>query len=324
MSRRPRVLVIASVMTDMTVYLERVPAKGETLHGQSFTMGCGGKGANQAVMAALLGAQVDVVACVGDDAFGTEAVRNLESFGIGASGVRTVDGASTGVAPIWVDADGQNRIVIVSGANSLMTPEQVDDAFDATDEPDVVLCQLEVPMACVQRALERGRETGAITVLNPAPAAPVPTEVLRLVSWIVPNENEFDGLLGDKLGIEVGSDLSTKVRTLASHLGTSLVVTLGERGAIVCSGSQGELCRVEATATGAIDTSGAGDAFIGAFAYALGRGAPGLQAAALACDCASDSVGRRGTQSSFPRADALGALTEKFVWAAAAHETLTG
>lgn len=311
MTRTTRILVIASVMTDMTVVLDRVPADGETVQGRSFAIGCGGKGANQAVMAALLGADVDVVACVGDDSFGEQAAHNLESFGVGAAGVRVVPGIPTGVAPIWVDATGGNRIVIVPGANLEMTVEQVDAAFEG-ETPDVVICQLEVPLACVRRALERGRAVAAITLLNPAPAVPVPTEVLQLASWLIPNESEFETLIEQELGRRPDRELENCVRALARALGTRLAVTVGERGALVCDRPQDGVTRlVKAVAATAVDTSGAGDAFVGAFAYALGCGASGTEAAALACACASDSVTRAGTQASFPRGARLASLAER-------------
>lgn len=309
-TRVPRILVIASVMTDMTVYVDQPPADGETVHGRSFATGCGGKGANQAVMAALLGAEVEVVACVGEDSFGALAARTLEGFWIGISGVRVVPGTPTGVASIWVDARGGNRIVIVPGANSKMTVAQIDAAFDDVT-PDIVITQLEVPLACVERALELGRAAGAVTLLNPAPALPVPAEVLALASWLVPNETEFETLLQNEFGGHPGGGLSDDVRALARRLGTKLAVTVGQRGVLVCDAPASDRTHlVEAPLTTTVDTTGAGDAFVGTFGYALGRGASGPEAAGLACACASDSVTRSGTQTSFPREARLAELTE--------------
>jgi ribokinase len=302
-------------MTDMTAFMERIPDEGETVHGRSFATGFGGKGANQAVMGAMLGAEVDVVACVGDDSFGTDAAENFAAFRIGTSELRRVDAASTGVAPIWVDAVGHNRIVIVPGANLHMTTEQIDRAFDALEAPDVVICQLETPIDCVRRALERGQAANAVTVLNPAPVAAVPIEVLRLANWVVPNESEFAGL-EQQLGLDSADQaLEQRIVKLAALTQANVAVTLGDRGVLLCEDHlSGHVDSVPAPPAVARDSSGAGDAFIGSFAYALGGGASGVEAAEIACLCASDSVTREGTQSSFPRAERLEELLRSANW----------
>jgi ribokinase len=306
MSERPHVVVVGSVMTDMTVSLDRVPAAGETLVGNSFLLGFGGKGANQAAMAALLGARVSMVACVGTDAFGNEAIENLESLGIDTRGVAIVDGAATGVAPIWVESSGENRIVIVPGANGLMSAEQVDEAMAQAGVPDVVICQLEIPLACVRRALERGRDQHATTILNPAPFAGEACELLELADWVTPNEVEFDALsqilLADD-GAEPGTLESTLGR-VGSRLDASVLVTHGEHGALLCRAGEQEVHRFAAPAANVLDSSGAGDAFVGAFAYALASGAGDLGAAESAVRCASMTVEAPGTQASFAQAAA--------------------
>ena len=304
MAAAPRVTVVGSVMTDMTVSLERMPAAGETLVGRSFQLGFGGKGANQATMAALLGADVSMVACVGADAFGGDAVANLQSLGIDTSGVRVLDGAATGVAPIWVDASGENRIVIVPGANSLMSVEQVEEAIAAGPSPDIVICQLEIPLACVRRALELGREQGAITILNPAPFADDAWQLLELADWVTPNEVEFDDLSRFVLPDD-GAPPAPRVERLAracETLGCSFVMTDGERGALLCKARQRDVRHVPAPAASVVDTSGAGDAFVAAFATALARGAGDLAATELAVRCASMTVEASGTQASFSQA----------------------
>ena len=306
-----RVVVVGSVMTDMTVYLDRVPSAGETLLGRSFTFGHGGKGANQAVMAALLGAEVELVACVGDDDFGTRALDNLAEVGITALGVRRVANVTTGVAPIWVDAAGENRIVIVPGANNHMTPAHVEAAFARVPAPDVVICQLEIPLDCVERALALGQDVGAVTILNPAPIMDVGIDVLRRTSWLVPNESEFQGLRMQLLGADDHLDLRDAVQRVSTLLGAGLVVTLGASGALLCAQSEAEVQQVDAPKAVVVDTSGAGDAFVGAFAYALGGTTmPPSKAVRFACACASRSVERRGTQSSFPAREEFGALLE--------------
>jgi ribokinase len=307
MQPAPRVLVVGSVMTDMTVSLDRMPAAGETLVGRSFLLGFGGKGANQATMAALLGAQVSMVACVGADAFGAEAVENLESLGIDTRGVRVLEGTATGVAPIWVEASGENRIVIVPGANTSMSVEQVEEAFAASDPPDVVICQLEIPLPCVRRALELGREHGATTILNPAPYVEEAGRLLELADWVTPNEVEFDVLSrtlpgdGDGDGRSAGT-LEQQLLQAGRTLRCSLLMTHGERGALLFSAAAAEVRHVGAPPAEVLDTSGAGDAFVGAFATALARGAEDLTAAEAAVSCASMTVEAPGTQASFAQA----------------------
>ncbi len=320
MTASNRVLVVGSVMTDMTVYVDRVPSAGETLLGRSFTFGHGGKGANQAVMAARLGAEVELVACVGDDDFGTRALDNFAEVGIDALGVRRVTGVATGVAPIWVDAAGENRIVIVPGANNHMTPAHVEAAFARVPGPDVVICQLEVPLDCVERALGLGQDVGAITILNPAPIIDVGTEVLRRASWLVPNESEFQGLRIQLLGPDDGLHLGDAVQRVSTLLGAGLVVTLGERGALLCVQSETEVQQIDAPKAVVVDTSGAGDAFVGAFAYALGGTTMSpANAVRFACACASRSVERRGTQASFPTKEEFAALIQSSSGIRSAH-----
>jgi ribokinase len=291
-------------MTDMIVRTPRVPGAGETIEGTSFQLGNGGKGANQAVMAASLGAEVDMVACVGDDAFGGAALDNFAEWRIRTESVRQVPGVSTGVAPILVDEEGQNRIVIVAGANAEMEMDAVDVAFANMAAPDVVLCQLEIPIGCVGRGLHQGRRAGATTILNPAPFKPVAREILSLADWIVPNEVEFEALRSEVLGGPPGA-VDDDVRRLSGVLGVALAVTCGERGALIFGPGDATTQPVPATEVNVLDTTGAGDAFAGAFAYALARGAAPALAARFACACASSSVERHGTQSSYPRGPEL-------------------
>jgi ribokinase len=301
MSERPHIVVVGSIMADMTVWLDRVPAAGETLVGRSFRLGFGGKGANQAAMAALMGARVSMVACVGGDSFGSDAIANLGTLGIDAAGVAVLPEQATGVAPIWVDENGENRIVIVPGANSLMSTDQVDAALDPADPPDVVICQLEIPLACVRHALQRGREQGAVTILNPAPFLDEAAELLGLADWVVPNEIEFEALARILLGADAPApaSLADGLPRIAAMLGASVLVTCGERGALLCRAGEDGVQEIPAARVEVIDTSGAGDAFVGAFARALAGGASAAAAAESAVRCASLTVGLPGTQASF-------------------------
>ncbi|WP_370323791.1 ribokinase [Euzebya sp.] len=288
----PRIAVVGSTMIDLIAYVDRVPAAGETVIGRRFSQGFGGKGANQAVMAARLGAQVAMVACVGDDAFGQQTLDNLVEMGVDTAHVRQVPGTS-GIAPIWVEADGSNRIVIVPGANDELTADAAVSAITALAHVDVVVGQLEVPQPATTAAFEAARRRGAVTILNPAPFAPLSTELLAATDWLVPNEVELEGLVGP-----VDPNDDTALEGAVRALGPRLLVTLGAAGAVLVG--EGAVVRVPAPSVDAVDSTGAGDAFIGAFAVgmALGRG---VEASIdLGVRCASDSVTRPGTQSSFP------------------------
>ena len=191
MAQQVAIIVVGSTMIDMMTYAERVPAAGETLVGERFSQGFGGKGANQAVMASRLGAAVAMVNCVGDDVFGDMTLENLTREGIDVTSVSRVAGVSSGVAPIWVEADGTNRIIVVPGANNHVSPEQARTAVEAAAEVHLVLGQFEIPQAATASAFAAGRRRGAVTVLNPAPAAELSPALLEVTDWLIPNEVEF-------------------------------------------------------------------------------------------------------------------------------------
>ena len=301
------VIVVGSSMVDLISYLEKFPAAGETVFGRSFSMGFGGKGANQAVMAALLGARVSMVNCLATDVFGNLTIENFESFEIDASCVEQIEDTYSGVAAIWVDQEGENRIVLGTGANESVSPEIVDKAFDTLPKPKVVLCQFEIPQHSIVRAFERAREIGATTILNPAPGAPLDSRLPELTDWLIPNETEF-AIIADLT--EYAKDtkkLSTIVERTANEMETNLVVTLGKRGALLYEHSAGEAVRsIPAPSVNVTDTTGAGDAFAGAFAYAVSQEAEPTSAIRFACAIAAASVTRPGTQVSYPRGEALG------------------
>ena len=287
----PAILVVGSMMIDQITYCERVPDEGETLVAHRYEQGFGGKGANQAVMAARLGAPVALVGCVGDDDLGRATVANLEANEIDASGVTTVEGVATGVAPIWVDGSGANRILIARGANDAVDAGTVASGFAGRDDVAVVLAQLETPQAASERAFRLARQRGAVTILNPAPAAAIDDGLLDVTDWLIPNESEYELLFGcppDPDAVAAG----------AAERSYGLVVTLGAAGAIVSRGSQ--TSKVSAPAADAVDTTGAGDAFVGAFATGLAAGLDPVDAAQLGCVAGSLSVRRPGTQRSFP------------------------
>ena len=300
------IVVVGSTMIDMMTYVERVPAAGETVVGDRFTQGFGGKGANQAVMARRLGAEVVMVNSVGDDIYGEMTIENLAREGIDVTSITRTAGVSSGVAPIWVEPDGTNRIIVVPGANDHLTSEQAGRAVDATPEVQLVLGQFEVPQSVTAAAFDAARRRGALTVLNPAPAAPVSPDLLAVTDWLIPNEVEFAHLAAAS-GID-GSRIDDAIAALAARTGVSLVVTLGAEGAAVCV--DGGVVRVATPSVRAVDTTGAGDAFVGAFAYGLARGKSPAKAAELGCRSASISVTRRGTQTSFPSSNELAEVVE--------------
>lgn len=295
-----RIVVVGSTMVDLVAFAERLPDPGETVVGTSFLQGFGGKGANQAVMAARFGADVAMVAAVGDDANGIAIRANLREQGVTVDDVATVDGPS-GVAPIWVDGAGANRIIIVPGANLRVSAPAAAAAIERI-RPSVVIGQFEIPQAVTAGAFRAARVAGATTILNPAPGAPITPELAALTDWLVPNETEFVLIGGRPLGGEDGADAAA-IDDLGEALGVSLVITVGERGAAVRP-RDGTATWIAPPAVDAVDTTGAGDAFVGTFAVGLAEGLGPLEAATLGCTAAADSVTRPGTQNSYPPPDA--------------------
>jgi len=292
----PRVVVVGSVMVDLIAYSQVLPRAGQTVVGSRFESGFGGKGANQAVMAALLGAKVHFVGAVGRDFWGDEAIANLQRYGVRTDGVMRSD-EHTGLAPIWVEvASGENRIIVIPGANRTLDPEFVLTALEGL-QYDVVLCQLEVPQEAAAAALSHGRQQGAITILNPAPWTPLSEELFAVTDWLVPNESEFVGL-ARQLGIGLSSVEEATAR-VSEKLQVRLAVTIGEQGALLSSNPGEAPVRVPAPKVDVCDTTGAGDAFVGTFAFRLALRDEPVPAATLACDRAAQSVTLPGTQASF-------------------------
>jgi ribokinase len=298
----PHIVVVGSTMIDLMVYTDRAPERGQTIVGERLTIGHGGKGANQALMAAQLGADVTFVTRVGTDFLGDMALTNLTDRGLDVSRAKRVTGES-GVASIWIEPDGHNRILIVPGANQALTAADV--ATDLADVPsaDCVICQLEVSSEAVKEAFRWGRAHDATTILNPAPAFSLDREMLELVDWLVPNENEFADIF------DTNADDDANLLRVGPQLRGGLVVTLGPRGAAAVI--DGRVIRLEPPASEPIDTTGAGDAFMGGFAFALSQREPLLAAMAIANSCGALSTTKRGTQASFPaREEVLKAAAE--------------
>lgn len=294
MSKESHIVIVGSTMIDMVAYTDRVPEAGETIVGNKFLTGFGGKGANQAVMAKRFGGAVSMVNTLGNDVFGDSVLKNFHEQGVDTTYIARIEGAS-GVAPIWVEADGTNRIIVIPGANNAMTRAQAKSALEGLSNYQIVIGQLEIPQEVTTQGFISAREKGAITILNPAPFAPISPELIAVSDWIIPNETEFAGM--HPKGLEPTSD--EIILELAATLKTRFAVTLGDKGAALTT-LDGKVVRVRAPKVKAIDTTGAGDAFVGSFAYALSIGLPEDAALALGCACASDSVTRLGTQSSYP------------------------
>jgi ribokinase len=290
---RPRVVVVGSSNTDMVVRLPVLPAPGETVLGGDFYQAAGGKGANQAVAAARLGAEVRLVARVGDDSLGREAVRRFQAEGILTDAVVVDPQAASGVALIMVDSRGENMIAVASGANSRLTPADVEVVSEHLPG-SVLLVQLEIPMETVEHAVSLASRAGALVILNPAPARSLPDPLLHRVSILTPNEGELAVLAGRPV-----HDLETARLAATSLLRRgvkTVIVTLGAQGALLVDSGGSRLepaRRVEA-----VDTTAAGDAFNGALAWALAGGAPLAEAVRLANRAASISVTRPGAQPS--------------------------
>lgn len=293
------IAVIGSNMVDLVTYTARMPQLGETLAGQDFQMGCGGKGANQAIAASRLGSQVLMLTRVGDDLFAQNTVRNFEENGIDTRYVLSTSGPS-GVAPIFVDEQGRNSIVIVKGANDLLTPADIDAARDEISRCRLIVLQLEVPLETVYHAIQTGQELGIPVLLNPAPATPeLDYARIATVDWFMPNESELALLTG--LPTTTLDEVEAAARSLVDKGMRNVVVTLGERGVLWLSADQKHL--VDPVSVQAVDTTGAGDAFIGCFSHALVSGKEALAALRLANAYAADSVTRRGTQTSYATAE---------------------
>ena len=293
----PWLTVVGSTMIDQIAYAARMPERGETVIGDRFAQGFGGKGANQAVMARLMGAEVAMVNAVGEDSYGEQTIENFAAFGIDTTYVRREPGSS-GVAPIWVEPDGSNRIIVIPGANDGLLPEHGAAAVAEQEHVDAVIGQFEIGQAVTTAAFAAALERGAITVLNPAPGAAVSAELAAVSDWIIPNETEF-AIIARAAGLSDDVEDPGALQALAEELGVRLLVTLGERGAAVV-GEEGEVQRVATPTVEAVDTTGAGDAFVGAFVFGLASGWTEAAAARLGCAIAAESVLRHGTQKSFP------------------------
>ena len=296
MNKRARIAVVGSCNVDLTTIADRFPRPGETIFGSRCDVGFGGKGANQAVAARRCGAEVSMVARVGRDLFGPASRVNLESMGIDASHVREVDGESSGLAPIFVDATGQNRIIVVKGANDRLSPEDVDTALPLLTHADCIVLQFEVPLETVVHAAQLARARQIPCIVNPAPAMRIDLKKLTGVDYFIPNESEAEALTG--FHFRSDADIEACARVLLDQGFRRVILTLGGRGALLAGDDRVEL--IQGFRVDTKDSTGAGDAFIGSFATFLIEGVPEREAVRRANLYAALSTTRVGTQKSFP------------------------
>ncbi len=295
---RPKICVVGASNIDLIAYAPRLPKLGETVVGSNFKTGFGGKGANQAVMAAKLGGAVSIVTKVGEDLFGEDTRNNFVEMSIDTTHLYTTADSFTGVAPIWVEeSSGNNAIIVAAGANHLLMPADVEHAAVALTTADVVVCQWEIRTDTVLAALRLAHNAGVTTIFNPAPAhAEIPAELYAYIDILCPNESETEQLTG--MPVTTIEEATAAAQTLLQRGPRTIILTLGARGSLLVTAEGSE--HVSAPVVQAVDTTGAGDAFVGSLAYYLAEGKPLVNAMQRANRIAAISVQAPGTQSSFP------------------------
>lgn len=291
-----KILVVGSFMMDLVVVTPRAPMEGETIIGKSFHQFTGGKGANQAVAAARLGGDVTMIGKLGKDAFGKAHVDSLKKEGINHESVLFDDIESSGIGNITLEENGNNRIIVVPGANLKLTPEDIEELKEKIQNSDIIILQLEIAFETVYKVIELGHKYGKIIILNPAPAAKFDDNFIKLVDYVVPNETEACILTGIKV---ISIDSAREAAKGLLNLGCkNVIITLGEKGVFF-------LNRDEEIFQGSykvkpVDSTAAGDSFIGAFAYSLANGLELKKALKLSCAVGALTVTRMGSQPSLP------------------------
>jgi ribokinase len=295
MAKTPRIAVIGSANIDLTTFSDRFPNAGETIFGQKFDLGFGGKGANQAVASRLCGADVFMVARVGSDLFGPATIENFNKLGIDATHVTQIEGASSGVAPIFVEPNGQNRILVVKGANDLLKPADVEGAADLLKTVDCMVMQFEIPLETVYYSVQFARKNKIRCIVNPAPAQPVDLKALEGLDYFVPNESEAETIT--RMPVKNVDDAKKCAEKFLTSGIQRIIITLGSNGSLL-AGREG-MEHIPAFTVKSLDSTGAGDAFIGSFAVFLGEGLPEREAVRRANLYAGLSTTGVGTQKSF-------------------------
>ena len=295
-----RIVVVGSINLDLVAATEHIPIAGETVAGSLFQTFAGGKGANQAVAVARLGAQVSMIGKLGNDAFGVQLRESLANANVNTDAVDIVSGSS-GVALITTDTEGQNAITVVAGANARLSPSDLDAQIGLIRSAGILLTQLEIPIETVEYLARIAAEGEIPLMLDPAPARPLPSSLLKRVNWLTPNETETCILTGLPPGDLDETSLEEAADKLLDAGCRNVVLKLGNRGCYVAL-ADGTRERLPAYAVSAVDTTAAGDAFNGAFAVALVNGQSPIEAAAWASGVAAISVTRHGAQTSMPTA----------------------
>ena len=288
-----KIVVIGSINMDLVTICDRAPNGGETLLGTEFFQMPGGKGANQAVTIGKLGSRVVILGKVGDDLFGKELLSSMDKNGVDIQFIEKAP-VSTGIAKIVVEKNGQNRILVVPGANSYVDIEYIDNHLDVIKDCDVVIGQLEIPISTVEYAFKKAKEYGKITILNPAPAIKLSEELIKNSDYIIPNESELEVITGMK--IESFDGIIEAAKKVIKMGVKGLIVTLGEKGSLYLGGDK--FTKHSAYKVKAIDTTAAGDSFIGGFVTRLDLGVD--KAIEFATKVSAISVTKRGAQTSIP------------------------
>ena len=284
-----KICVIGSSNIDQFSYISEFPSSGETLIGDSFETGFGGKGANQAVMAGLLGADVYMISCLGNDIFGDSTINNFIENNVNVDHIQRVK-VSSGVAPIWVNAKGENKIIVIPGANNEIDSNKAKASLQEIENVSYLVGQAEIPMDVNHDVFDYAKQNNITTVFNPAPGKILESTFLKKIDWLIPNENEFQIISGLNVTDE-------NILEFSKSIPCNLLVTYGEQGVLYVEDD--EIIKFKAPNVDAIDTTGAGDAFVGSFVYALSKDLKVDDAINLAIDKASLSVTKRGTQSSY-------------------------
>lgn len=293
-----KILIIGSSNTDMTVKTRHLPVPGETVLGGKFVMGSGGKGANQAVAVARLGGCPEFVCKTGNDMFGHQAMANYRNEGISVNHCMVSSSSPSGVALIYVDSEGENCIVVASGANAEMSESDIESISDIIKECDILLLQLEIPIPAVLKAAHIAYESGAYVILNPAPASDLPEEIFKYISLIIPNQTETKILTGydpiDDNGIDQAIDVFMR-----KGVG-NVIITRGDKGCVIAMNKPTAKIMLPAKKVDVIDSTAAGDTFCGALAVSIAEGNTLLEAAEFATLAASKSIAKLGAQESIP------------------------
>jgi ribokinase len=296
MANKPNIIVIGSFMYDLVVQTPRFPDIGETIVGSQFFQATGGKGANQALQAARLGARVTMAGKVGNDAFGDAHVESMREAGVDISTILRSETAPTGIGNISLDPEGRNKIIIVPGANMEITEAEIQSWEQDIADADMLILQLEIPLPCVYKAIQLAHQNNTPVMLNPAPAQSIDKQMVGLVTYLTPNETETAILTGVKVVDEASADQAAQ--TLLELGVQHVVITMGEHGVFYRDGKQKFF--KEANKVKAVDTVAAGDSFIGALAFSLASGKGIEDSLSFSNKVAGISVTRYGAQPSLP------------------------